>query len=455
MRPEEYLNTVTEQIRCQKAREQVSGELGEHIMDQAAAYEADGMFREEALERAVRDMGDPVETGVALDRVHRPKMSIELLILIGIISLCSIAVHAALMACNSEDIISGTAYFRKHIIYTLAGYFLMLLVYRLDYSIFARWGRQIAGGFLAVVIIWQHFFGLTVNGATWWVRLGPVTLSVPMLLYLFVPFYGGVLYACRGKGYKGIGESLLWAFIPAYCVFRIAALSTALIILGSSLVLLSVAVWKGWYQVNQKKTLAVLWAGMLMLPVICFGGLYATGNLAGYQAARLRAFFGQDSEYNYQQLTAKTFLDSSHFIGGNADNVAGLAERLPDFNSDYVFISLVSAYGILAGALVCALLALLVVKIFRISFRQKNQLGMILGCGCGIVLLLQTLMNLTVNLNLFPNTSVTLPFFSAGGSGLMVSYILLGIVMSVYRYKDILTEKLASGKVESVVSQEF
>lgn len=455
MKLEEYLSAVTEQIRCKKVRESVSDELREHIEDQAAAYAADGMFEEEALEKAVRDMGDPVETGVSLDRVHRPRMSADILILAGIIAVFSIAVHAALAVCRSEYTISGMTYLEKHIIYTVMGYLLMMLVYRLDYSIFARWGRQIAGGFLAAVIIWQHFFGLTVNGATWWVKLGPVTLSIPMLLYLFVPLYGGVLYACRGKGYKGIGESLLWVFLPAYIVFRIASLSTALILFGASLVLLCVAVWKGWYRVNQKKTLAALCAGMLIFPALLFGGLYITGNLAGYQAARLRAFFEQSGEYNYQQLTAKSFLSSSHLIGGNADNVAGLAERLPDFNSDYVFVSLVSACGILAGALVCTLLTLLVVRIFRISFRQKNQLGMMLGCGCGIVLLLQSLMNLAVNLNLFPSTSVALPFFSAGGSGIVVSYILLGIVMSVYRYKDILTEKSVPKKAGQAVSQEL
>ena len=86
MKLESYLNTVTEQIRFQKARSLVSDELRAHILDQAEAYEAEGMFEEEAMEKAVRDMGDPVETGVALDRIHRPQMSAELLILIGLIS---------------------------------------------------------------------------------------------------------------------------------------------------------------------------------------------------------------------------------------------------------------------------------------------------------------------------------------------------------------------------------
>ena len=59
MRMEEYLSKVTEQIRCQKARELVIDELKDHIMEQAEAYEAEGMPQSEALEQAVRQMGDP------------------------------------------------------------------------------------------------------------------------------------------------------------------------------------------------------------------------------------------------------------------------------------------------------------------------------------------------------------------------------------------------------------
>ena len=56
MKMQEYLSVVTEQIRCQQARQMVSEELEEHILEQAKAYEEEGMFEEEALEKAVREM---------------------------------------------------------------------------------------------------------------------------------------------------------------------------------------------------------------------------------------------------------------------------------------------------------------------------------------------------------------------------------------------------------------
>lgn len=76
-------------------------------------------------------------------------------------------------------------------------------------------------------------------------------------------------------------------------------------------------------------------------------------------------------------------------------------------------------------------------KILKISFRQKNQLGMIIGTGCGSVLGIQILTYLLENLGLMPYTFVYLPLFSVGGTGIIVTYALLGIILSIYKYQDI------------------
>ena len=66
MRMDEYLRTVTEQVRCSRMHDSIAEELKDHILDQAEAFEEEGTDHEQALELAVREMGDPVETGVAL-----------------------------------------------------------------------------------------------------------------------------------------------------------------------------------------------------------------------------------------------------------------------------------------------------------------------------------------------------------------------------------------------------
>ena len=63
--------------------------------------------------------------------------------------------------------------------------------------------------------------------------------------------------------------------------------------------------------------------------------------------------------------------------------------------------------------------------------------GMMMGCGCGIVFLISFLINVLENLGVFPQSITFLPFFSAGGSCIIISYGLMGIVLSTYRYKNI------------------
>ena len=82
----EYLDTVSEQIRCKRARTMVREELENHVQEQAEAYEADGMTAPEAMREAVRQMGDPIETGTALNRIHRPQLEWKFLILVLLLS---------------------------------------------------------------------------------------------------------------------------------------------------------------------------------------------------------------------------------------------------------------------------------------------------------------------------------------------------------------------------------
>lgn len=445
MRMEEYLNAVTEQIRCTKVRGMVSEELRDHILEQTKAYEEEGMFEEEALEKAVREMGDPVETGVSLDRIHRPQMSVGILVLIGIISLASIILHATLDF--SVRKISETGYHEylsRHILYVLLGYGLMLLVYRLDYSILSRYARRAAAAFLLLILLGMRYFLVTINGAGLYIRLGPVSLFTPTLMILFVPLYGGLLYAYRGRGYLGIGKALLWAFAAGWLTFRIPSISQAMVLWTTCIILTMVAVIKGWYPVSKRRAVAGLGA-LFLAPVWFWFGTVMFGRVAAYQMARIQAFFNSSSSGDFFVDRMRNILASSRPLMGTAENLTAMKD-LPGFDNDYIFVSLIASYGVIAGILVIGLFLLLVVKIFRISLGQKNQLGMILGLGCGIVFLLQLGMSIALPLGLIPSTAVIMPFFSSGGSGIVTAYILLGLVLSVYRYKNILPAENGQGR---------
>ena len=84
-----------------------------------------------------------------------------------------------------------------------------------------------------------------------------------------------------------------------------------------------------------------------------------------------------------------------------------------------------------------AVLIGLVILIFGAVTKQKNELGMVMGLGCGMILMLNILINLLGSIGVLPPVSSFLPFFSVGRSNIILSYALVGVVMSIYRYKAI------------------
>ena len=107
MKAEEYLSVLTDQMRCKMAREAVRDELLCHIEDQKAAFISEGMEKSEAEEAAVREMGDPVAVGTELDRIHRPRMAWNCIILIGVLYLAGLLLQRLLGAQTESSFYGG------------------------------------------------------------------------------------------------------------------------------------------------------------------------------------------------------------------------------------------------------------------------------------------------------------------------------------------------------------
>ena len=93
MRMEEYMEKLISQIRCKKARPYIEREIKNHIEEQIAFNKSKGMSDEEAEKNAVMDMGDPIEVGISMDKIHKPQLSLRLLAVVGILSVFGIMVQ--------------------------------------------------------------------------------------------------------------------------------------------------------------------------------------------------------------------------------------------------------------------------------------------------------------------------------------------------------------------------
>ena len=103
--------------------------------------------------------------------------------------------------------------------------------------------------------------------------------------------------------------------------------------------------------------------------------------------------------------------------------------------SVHLLASVVAAYGILAGILLVLCLVILIFRFAKISLNQKNQLGMVMGTGCTALFLIQTVVFILENLGGVGEMGIYCPFFTTGRSGMLTSYILLGLLLSICRYQ--------------------
>ena len=198
---DEYLKTLLEQIRCKKARPYVKQEPQDHIEDQIEANMQAGMDREQAEREAVRDMGDPVETGISLDSVHRPQVAWKLLGIIVLISIAGVLIHAGIAGKISENAAAGSDRSVFHVVIGLA---VMMILYLLDYTVLARFSKIIAVILLFACLV-TLLGGYQLNGARYFIVLpGGRGISMQTLMLFYVPIYGAILYKYHGWGYKGL-----------------------------------------------------------------------------------------------------------------------------------------------------------------------------------------------------------------------------------------------------------
>ena len=431
MRLDEYLETVSEQIRYTKIRPTVTEELRNHILDQAEAYETCGAFPEEAIERAIREMGDPVETGVSLDCIHRPQMNWGIVIGIGLISILNIGLFYI------AGLIADTYPWQRQASFIFAGFLFMLIVYRLDYSFLGKFGWKPAAIFLGMITVSLLLFNIPINGTHRWFEIGGIWVSVPEAMYLYIPLFGTALYSFRGDGYNVLLKVAPLIMFPCIFVWITPNITNAGILFVSLMCLFLFALWKDCYQISKKLILAISISGMFLMPFAFFGYVYFFGE--EYQVARLQAFWNPAALGDYIVNIAKNMRVGSSLIGSSEQSVYYLVNGpTTDFLADYILVSMCSIYGTFLTIAIVAGLLIIVMKIFHISVTQKNQLGMIIGTGCGIAFLVKITASLLINLQILPYFSISMPFLSYGGSNTFVSYILLGLVLSVYRYKNIL-----------------
>lgn len=435
MKTEEYLDILTEQIRCRQARDPVQEEIRCHIEDQKEEFMKTGMREGEAEEAAVEEMGDPVETGIALDGIHRPKTAWWLILVTAVLGLAGFGIQYWLQA-RMPDVIVIYSNPMKCLLYLLIGVAVMCGICYMDYTRIAYRAKELLAGLFILLFLGMLFLGRTVNGSRTWIVIGGVSLNIRMLVLLAVPLYAAVLYHYRGEGYRALGKGVLWMLPFLFIAWSCPSTLTVITLFLTFFVILMTAVYKKWFRVSEKPVL-LSGAGILfLLPAIGCFSIWLWGK--EYQKMRLQVLLNpadRAMEGGYQSMAVRELLAGCRLIGENTRGLQ-LGKVIPE-SGDFVLTYVIAYYGILAAVLLLGAIVFLFLRLLKVSLRQKNQLGMLIGVGCCTVSGVQILIYLLGNLGITLFGGAYCPFLTNGGSGIVVTYALIGFLLSIYRCQNV------------------
>lgn len=159
------------------------------------------------------------------------------------------------------------------------------------------------------------------------------------------------------------------------------------------------------------------------------------------QQARINAlFFGAEADYLnalYQQWRGRIGMANGGVFGeGLFNGTLTQSGGIPYAYNDFIFTAIGEELGLVGCLLMLVLMAAICIRIMRIGFRSNTKLGLVICSGVFSMLVSQTVINIGMCLWLLPVIGVALPFFSAGGTSLLCTYLGLAVVMSVHIHRD-------------------
>ena len=159
------------------------------------------------------------------------------------------------------------------------------------------------------------------------------------------------------------------------------------------------------------------------------GLLYLAPDKFDYIITRLISFFDQTNSGNFQSQKAIEAIKQGSLKGqGMGEGI--LKESVPEAHTDYIIAVISEEFGSIISVTIISIFIFIAFRIIKIVINSSNNFYKLSLCGLTSLLIFQTFIHVGVNVNLLPTTGMTLPFLSYGGSSLLSSGILAGIILN-------------------------
>ncbi len=351
------------------------------------------------------------------------------LLLFGLVMLYSTSSYEANI--KFED---SAFYFRKQAVASVIGIIVMLAIMLIDYHLSQRVAAIAYAVSLILIILVLTPLGYEAGGARRWLNLGMSLQPAEVAKLALIIFFASVV--CKfGDGIKEKKSFLivLGLAIPhAFCVLTITQnLSSAIIIFAIVFMMLFVAT------PQYKEYVIIAIAGIVLAVFIVLLVKYDILPTAmSYRFARIKTWMDPESyaaDKGFQTLQALYAIGSGDIFGkGLGESIQKLG-YLPEAQNDMIFSIICEELGLFGAIAIILLFVILIWRFLVIANNAQDMFGALLVVGVMAHISIQVILNIAVVTNTIPNTGITLPFISYGGSSIVFLLAEMGLVLSVSR----------------------
>lgn len=310
-------------------------------------------------------------------------------------------------------------YLKKQFFATSLGLAAMYIVANIDYHVWAAfsvWGYALSGILSTLVL----FVGQEINGSKRWLALGPLSFQPSEFAKLALILFLAWIVTKQGKKIEKLTTMcmVIVSALPIVGLVGTNNLSTAIIILGIAVILIFVASPK------YMQFVVIGGAGILFIAVFLM--------MESYRMERLAIWLDPESyEKGYQTLQGLYAIGSGGLFGVGLGNGKQKLGFVPEAQNDMIFSIICEELGLVGAGLLILLFAILIWRLMVVASHTKDLYGSLIVTGIMAHLIIQVLLNIAVVTNTIPNTGITLPFVSYGGTSVLFLLSEMGIALNV------------------------
>ena len=327
-------------------------------------------------------------------------------------------------------------YFKKQALISAASILAAIVISRIDYHILNHFVTLLYIAAMGLMLLVKTGLGTSANGAQRWIQLGPVQFQPSEIAKVAVIVCLPYMIVKMGRQ-VGTSRAFMVLFVAGLALAGGAFvftdnLSTGIIIGGITMGLIFVS-----HPKMKPFVIAAVVSVIVLIIVVMF--LNATLDPKTTESFRLRRILvwlhPEDfAEGNgYQTIQALYAIGSGGFFGRGLGNSIQKLGSVPEAQNDMIFSIICEELGICGGIMVMLLYGYLLYRLFFIAQNAPDMFGSLMVSGIFIHVALQVILNIAVVVNLMPNTGVTLPFISYGGTSIVFLMAEMGLALSVAR----------------------